>query len=54
MYGEVVDPRNGTYSVVLFLPWQGQAQDFVRLEHSSEIVQILKKIQGVFIPTQPL
>ncbi len=32
----------GTYSVVLLLPWEGQAQVFVRLEHSSEVVQILK------------
>ncbi|XP_016407709.1 NXPE family member 3-like [Sinocyclocheilus rhinocerous] len=43
VYGEVVDHRNGTYSVALLLPWEGQAQVFVRLEHSSEVVQILKK-----------
>ncbi len=28
MYGEVVDHRNGTYSVTLLLPWEGQAQVF--------------------------
>ncbi|XP_043082383.1 NXPE family member 3-like [Puntigrus tetrazona] len=43
VYGEVVDHRNGTYSVVLLLPWEGQAEVSVRLEHSSEVVQILKK-----------
>ncbi|XP_043106406.1 NXPE family member 3-like [Puntigrus tetrazona] len=43
VYGEVVDLRNGTYSVAFLLPWEGQAQVFVRLEHSSEVVQILKK-----------
>ncbi|KAL1281341.1 hypothetical protein QQF64_000144 [Cirrhinus molitorella] len=41
--GEVVDHRNGTYSVAFLLPWEGQAQVFVRLEHSSEVVQIIKK-----------
>ncbi|XP_021325936.2 NXPE family member 3 isoform X1 [Danio rerio] len=43
VYGEVVDHRNGTYSASLLLPWEGQAQVSVRLEHSSEVVQILKK-----------
>ncbi|XP_073698614.1 NXPE family member 3-like [Garra rufa] len=43
VYGEVVDHRNGTYSVAFLLPWEGQAQVFVRLEHSSEVVQIIKK-----------
>ncbi len=42
-YGEVVDHRNGTYSVALLLPWEGQAQVYVRLEHSNEVVQVLKK-----------
>ncbi len=45
MYGEVVDHRNGTYSVTLLLPWEGQAQVFVHLEHSSEVVQILKNTE---------
>lgn len=43
VYAEVVDHRNGTYSASLLLPWEGQAQVSVRLEHSSEVVQILKK-----------
>ncbi|XP_073698617.1 NXPE family member 4-like [Garra rufa] len=43
VYGEVVDHRNGIYSVAFLLPWEGQAEIFVRLEHSSEVVQILKK-----------
>ncbi|XP_052451784.1 NXPE family member 3-like [Carassius gibelio] len=50
VYGEVVDHRNGTYSVVLLLPWEGQAQVFVRLEHSSEVVQILKKYRQSSFP----
>ncbi|XP_051543536.1 NXPE family member 3-like isoform X1 [Myxocyprinus asiaticus] len=43
VFGEVVDNRNGTYSVAFLLPWEGQAQVSVRLMHSSEVVQILKK-----------
>ncbi|XP_026054533.1 NXPE family member 3-like [Carassius auratus] len=50
VYGEVVDHRNGTYSAVLLLPWEGQAQVFVRLEHSSEVVQILKKYRESSFP----
>ncbi|KAF4096064.1 hypothetical protein G5714_023667 [Onychostoma macrolepis] len=50
VYGEVVDHHNGTYSVVLLLPWEGQAQVFVRLEHSSEVVQILKKYRESSFP----
>ncbi|KAF4118175.1 NXPE family member 3-like [Onychostoma macrolepis] len=50
VYGEVVDHRNGTYSVPLLLPWEGQAQVFVRLEHSSEVVQILKKYRDSSFP----
>uniref|UniRef100_A0A673ILB0 Uncharacterized protein n=1 Tax=Sinocyclocheilus rhinocerous TaxID=307959 RepID=A0A673ILB0_9TELE len=41
---------NGTYSVTLLLPWAGQAQVFVRLEHSSEVVQILKKYRDSSFP----
>ncbi|KAL1281357.1 hypothetical protein QQF64_000160, partial [Cirrhinus molitorella] len=48
--GEVVDHRNGTYSVVFLLPWEGQAQVFVRLEHSSEVVQIIKKYRESSFP----
>ncbi|XP_051724110.1 NXPE family member 3-like [Ctenopharyngodon idella] len=50
VYGEVVDHRNGTYSVALLLPWDGQAQVFVRLEHSSEVVRILKKYRESSFP----
>uniref|UniRef100_A0A671MAJ1 NXPE C-terminal domain-containing protein n=1 Tax=Sinocyclocheilus anshuiensis TaxID=1608454 RepID=A0A671MAJ1_9TELE len=50
VYGEVVDHRNGTYSVALLLPWEGQAQVPVRLEHSSEVVQILKKYRESSFP----
>ncbi|KAL0153682.1 hypothetical protein M9458_051047 [Cirrhinus mrigala] len=50
VYGEVVDHRNGTYSVDFLLPWEGQAQVFVRLEHSSEVVQILKKYRESSFP----
>ncbi|KAL1281469.1 hypothetical protein QQF64_000272 [Cirrhinus molitorella] len=50
VFGEVVDHRNGTYSVALLLPWEGQAQVFVRLEHSSEAVQILKNYRESSFP----
>ncbi|XP_050954430.1 NXPE family member 3-like isoform X1 [Labeo rohita] len=50
VYGEVVDHRNGTYAVTLLLPWEGQSQVFVRLEHSSEVVQILKKYRDSSFP----
>ncbi len=50
VYGEVVDHRNGTYSVALLLPWEGQAQVYVRLEHSSEVVQVLKKYRDSSFP----
>ncbi len=50
VYGEVVDHRNGTYSVALLLPWEGQAQVYVRLEHSSEVVQVLKKYRESSFP----
>jgi len=45
-----VDHCNGTYSVALLLPWEGQAQVYVRLEHSSEVVQILKKYRESSFP----
>uniref|UniRef100_A0A8C2C3N3 NXPE C-terminal domain-containing protein n=1 Tax=Cyprinus carpio TaxID=7962 RepID=A0A8C2C3N3_CYPCA len=50
VYGEVVDHHNGTYSVALLLPWEGQAHVHVRLEHSSEVVQILKKYRDSSFP----
>ncbi|XP_051538736.1 NXPE family member 3-like isoform X2 [Myxocyprinus asiaticus] len=50
VFGEVVDYRNGTYSVDLLLPWEGQAQVSVRLVHSSEVVQSLKKYRESSFP----
>ncbi|XP_065150766.2 NXPE family member 3-like isoform X1 [Paramisgurnus dabryanus] len=43
VYGKVVDHRNGTYTVDLLLPWEGQAQVSVRLVHSSEVIKFTKK-----------
>ncbi|XP_030638930.1 NXPE family member 3 [Chanos chanos] len=43
VFGEVVDHRNGSYSVRFLLPWVGQAKVAVRLIHSSEAVQVLKR-----------
>ncbi|XP_051971132.1 NXPE family member 3-like isoform X2 [Xyrauchen texanus] len=50
VFGEVVDHRNGTYSVDLLLPWEGQARVSVRLVHSSEVVYILKKYRESSFP----
>ncbi|KAA0704958.1 hypothetical protein E1301_Tti000727 [Triplophysa tibetana] len=50
VYGEVIDHRNGTYTIDLLLPWEGQAQVFVRLVHSSEVVWILKKYWETSFP----
>uniref|UniRef100_A0A8C2F807 NXPE C-terminal domain-containing protein n=1 Tax=Cyprinus carpio TaxID=7962 RepID=A0A8C2F807_CYPCA len=43
VFGEVVDLLNGSYSVCFLLPWVGEAQVAVRLIHSSEAVQVLKR-----------
>ncbi|KAL0174706.1 hypothetical protein M9458_030674, partial [Cirrhinus mrigala] len=43
VFGEVVDLLNGSYSVRFLLPWVGLAQVAVRLIHSSEAVQVLKR-----------
>uniref|UniRef100_A0A673IY00 NXPE C-terminal domain-containing protein n=1 Tax=Sinocyclocheilus rhinocerous TaxID=307959 RepID=A0A673IY00_9TELE len=43
VFGEVVDLLNGSYSVHFLLPWVGEAQVAVRLIHSSEAVQVLKR-----------
>lgn len=43
VFGEVVDLLNGSYSVRFLLPWVGEAQVAVRLIHSSEAVQVLKR-----------
>uniref|UniRef100_A0A8C1QXH0 Uncharacterized protein n=1 Tax=Cyprinus carpio TaxID=7962 RepID=A0A8C1QXH0_CYPCA len=37
------DMLNGSYSVCFLLPWVGEAQVAVRLIHSSEAVQVLKR-----------
>ncbi|XP_057179086.1 NXPE family member 4-like isoform X3 [Triplophysa rosa] len=50
VYGEVIDHRNGTYTVDLLLPWEGQAQVSVRLVHSCEVVRILKKYRETSFP----
>ncbi len=42
MYGEVVDHRNGTYSVVLLLPWEGQAQVLYVLSTPVRLCRFLK------------
>lgn len=43
VFGEVRDLLNGSYSVRFLLPWDGEAQVAVRLIHSSEAVQVLKR-----------
>ncbi len=43
VFGEVVDLLNGSYSVRFLLPWVGEAQVAVRLIHSSEAVEVLKR-----------
>ncbi|XP_068129513.1 NXPE family member 3-like [Hyperolius riggenbachi] len=41
--GQVKDHGNGTYLASFLLPWTGQAQVHIRLIHSSEAVDVLKK-----------
>ncbi|XP_072000753.1 NXPE family member 3-like [Engystomops pustulosus] len=41
--GKVTDHGNGSYSATFLLPWPGEAQVFIRLIHSSEAVDVLKK-----------
>ncbi|XP_051535551.1 NXPE family member 3-like isoform X2 [Myxocyprinus asiaticus] len=43
VFGEVVDQLNGSYSVRFLLPWVGEAQVAIRLIHSSEAVQVLRR-----------
>ncbi|KAI7808587.1 NXPE family member 3-like isoform X2 [Triplophysa rosa] len=43
VFGEVMDLSNGSYSVCFLLPWVGRAQVAVRLIHSSEAVEVLKR-----------
>ncbi|KAM3926691.1 NXPE family member 3-like [Leptodactylus fuscus] len=41
--GRVKDYGNGIYSATFLLPWPGEAQVHIRLIHSSEAVDVLKK-----------
>ncbi|XP_044138818.1 NXPE family member 3-like isoform X1 [Bufo gargarizans] len=41
--GEVKDQGNGSYLATFLLPWPGEAQIHIRLIHSSEAVDVLKK-----------
>ncbi|XP_056594480.1 NXPE family member 3-like isoform X1 [Triplophysa dalaica] len=50
VYGEVIDHRNGTYTVDLLLPWEGQGQVSVRLMYSSELVWSLNKYWETSFP----
>ncbi|XP_076147653.1 NXPE family member 3-like isoform X4 [Alosa pseudoharengus] len=45
VFGEVLDHQNGTYSARFTLPWVGKALVAIRLIHSSEGVQVLKRIR---------
>ncbi|XP_072233933.1 NXPE family member 3-like isoform X2 [Leuresthes tenuis] len=42
--GQVVDHRNGSYSAVFSLPWEGSAHVEVTLVHSSAAVTVLQKL----------
>ncbi|XP_073510554.1 NXPE family member 3-like [Phyllobates terribilis] len=41
--GQVKDYNNGSYLATLLLPWPGEAQVQIRLIHSSEAVDVLKR-----------
>ncbi|XP_062399883.1 NXPE family member 3-like [Sardina pilchardus] len=43
VFGEVLDHQNGTYMARFILPWAGEALVAVRLIHSSEAVQVIKR-----------
>ncbi|XP_038850736.1 NXPE family member 3-like isoform X3 [Salvelinus namaycush] len=43
--GQVLDHRNGTYSAIFPLLWQGSAQVEVTLVHPSEAVHVLRRIR---------
>ncbi|XP_069502530.1 NXPE family member 3-like [Ambystoma mexicanum] len=43
--GSVHDHMNGTYIVTFLLPWPGDVEISIQLRHSSEAVQILKKLR---------
>ncbi|XP_075932198.1 NXPE family member 3-like [Anarhichas minor] len=42
--GQVVDHLNGSYSAVLFLPWEGDAQVEVTLVHTGEVISVLNRL----------
>ncbi|XP_073510535.1 NXPE family member 3-like isoform X5 [Phyllobates terribilis] len=41
--GQVKDHGNGSYAATFLLPWAGEAEVHIRLIHSSEAVDVLKK-----------
>jgi hypothetical protein len=43
--GQVLDHRNGTYSAIFPLLWQGSAQVEVTLVHPSEAIHVLRRIR---------
>ncbi|XP_078527509.1 NXPE family member 3-like [Lissotriton helveticus] len=45
--GMVTDHQNGTYTVSFLLPWPGDVNISIRLVHSSEVVQIMKKARNL-------
>ncbi|XP_059182058.1 NXPE family member 3-like [Centropristis striata] len=44
--GQVVDHLNGSYSAVFSLLWEGDAQVEVMLVHSSEAIQVVKRLNN--------
>ncbi|XP_059182372.1 uncharacterized protein LOC131961119 [Centropristis striata] len=44
--GQVVDHLNGSYSAVFSLLWEGDAQVEVTLVHSSEAIQVVKRLNN--------
>ena len=48
MFGELLDHQNGTYSARFTLPWVGLASVAVRLIHSSETVQVLRRHRSTY------
>ncbi|KAJ1084764.1 hypothetical protein NDU88_004910 [Pleurodeles waltl] len=45
--GLVTDHQNGTYTISFLLLWVGEVQISIRLVHSSEVVQIMKKARDL-------
>ncbi|XP_031438947.1 NXPE family member 3-like isoform X2 [Clupea harengus] len=48
VFGELLDHQNGTYSARFTLPWAGLASVAVRLIHSSEAVQVLRRHRSTY------